>query len=234
MPAKPWTSVTFDDSLVSNLVSVLLTWSHESYQWMDQELFLKAMCEGNTKSPCCSSFLVNAMLCCACPYSDYQEARTKMAKMSNLWYSFSEEAERLLQDIDESQASLATAQGLSYLFPAYCSAGQASLGYQAMNRAIAMCQRFEERYASVLNDSSIASEHQGTFEKAVDTTPWGIFDIATRAWLAFRKVPPIHPSERKLPISKLAIATWTTYPLTILLWFYIQQWALVRATTPRI
>lgn len=71
VPAKPWTSVTDDDDLVSHLVSLYLVWDYPFFAFFDSKTFVKHMAMGNTESDFCSPFLVNALLANACvwPFS---------------------------------------------------------------------------------------------------------------------------------------------------------------------
>lgn len=81
--AAPWTSITNDDDLVSNLISLWLTWDHIWYCWVDSDMLIPALQSGDRQSTVCSPFLVNCILAWACPYSDYQEARTEHGKVSS-------------------------------------------------------------------------------------------------------------------------------------------------------
>lgn len=60
--AKPWTSVTDDDFLVSQLVSLYFTWDHPCSQFLDQRIFLESMKFGNRGSVFCTPLLVNSLL----------------------------------------------------------------------------------------------------------------------------------------------------------------------------
>lgn len=62
VPAKPWTSVTDDDDLVSHLVSLYFTWDHPCAQFVEQGTFLEHMKQGQLDSEFCSPFLVNSIL----------------------------------------------------------------------------------------------------------------------------------------------------------------------------
>jgi hypothetical protein len=66
VPAKPWTSVTDDDDLVSHLISLYMTWDYPFYAFIDRETFIVHMKNGNLHSDFCTPFLVNAMLANAC------------------------------------------------------------------------------------------------------------------------------------------------------------------------
>lgn len=66
VPAKPWTSVTDDDLLVSHLVSLWFTWVHQYHLFIDRDLFLRDMRAGKVGASFCSPFLVNVILSQAC------------------------------------------------------------------------------------------------------------------------------------------------------------------------
>lgn len=62
VPAKPWTTVTDNDDLVSHLVSLWITWTYPFFDWLDKDAFVRDMQSGNLRSRFCSPFLVNAIL----------------------------------------------------------------------------------------------------------------------------------------------------------------------------
>lgn len=66
VPAKPWTTVTEDDNLVSHLVSLYFTWDYPFHAFLDRDVFLAHMIVGNVDTKFCSPFLVNALLANAC------------------------------------------------------------------------------------------------------------------------------------------------------------------------
>lgn len=61
VPAKPWTQITSDDSLVSHLISAFINFPNVYWRYVEEDLFLKAMVAGDLESDFCSPFLVNAM-----------------------------------------------------------------------------------------------------------------------------------------------------------------------------
>jgi hypothetical protein len=66
VPAKPWTTVQCNSSLVSELVSLWFTWNHSMFPCIDRSLFVRDMRAGNVDCQYCSPFLVNAILADAC------------------------------------------------------------------------------------------------------------------------------------------------------------------------
>jgi hypothetical protein len=66
VPAKPWTTVTDDDDLVSHLISLWFTWAHQWWHWVDKVLFLEAMRSQDLDNPLCAPYLVNMILADAC------------------------------------------------------------------------------------------------------------------------------------------------------------------------
>lgn len=62
VPAKPWTTVTDDDNIVSHLISLWLTWSHPFVNCLDRGLFVRDMQAGELDCEFCSPFLVNTIL----------------------------------------------------------------------------------------------------------------------------------------------------------------------------
>ena len=64
--ARPWTTVTNDNHLVSHLISLYFTWDHPLSQILDQGIFLDHMASGDIHSECCNPLLVNSILALAC------------------------------------------------------------------------------------------------------------------------------------------------------------------------
>ena len=62
VPAKPWTDIIDDNDLVSHLVSLYFTWDHPCAQFLDQDIFIEHMRQGDLESEFCSPLLVNSLL----------------------------------------------------------------------------------------------------------------------------------------------------------------------------
>jgi hypothetical protein len=136
IPAKPWTTVTDDDNLVSHLISLWLTWHYPWSHCIDPAIFIKAMQSRYLQSSLCSPFLVNAILAEASVsrppdgdiflqlltsptmtkfFSDDPEAcaiRDDIRTKGNHFYT---EAKKLLDD-EEGRMSIPTIQGLGIMF----------------------------------------------------------------------------------------------------------------------
>lgn len=112
VPARPWTTVTDSDDLVSHLVSLYLTWGYPFYAFFCRDTVVKHMKLGHLNSDFCSPFLVNALLANACVsyqassvvshsirsnqlqfYSDYTEAYSLPGDVKRKGAHFLAEAE---------------------------------------------------------------------------------------------------------------------------------------------
>ncbi|KAL4948961.1 fungal-specific transcription factor domain-containing protein [Aspergillus filifer] len=111
VPCIPWTKVTNDDHLVSGLISLYFTWDHPLMQVLDQELFLRDMAAGETRSEFCSPILVNSILAVACTYSPYPEVYAVPGDVASRGQHFFEEAETRWK-AEEGRPSLANIQAL--------------------------------------------------------------------------------------------------------------------------
>lgn len=66
VPAKPWTSLTSDDDLVSHLLSLWFSWQQQGFYCINRDLFVRDMQSADLNSKFCSPFLVNILLAEAC------------------------------------------------------------------------------------------------------------------------------------------------------------------------
>lgn len=116
VPARPWTSVTEDDDLVSHLVSLYFTWDYPFYSFLDCDVFIKHMAAGKLGSEFCNPFLVNAILANACHFSEFSEAYVVPGDIMTKGVDFLAEAERLRDAEEGGAVSLATLQGTLLLY----------------------------------------------------------------------------------------------------------------------
>lgn len=210
--ASPWTDVTADDMLVSNLVSVFFRWHKSMYDWMDEDLFLRDMRQGDLQCSYCSPVLVNALLAVACPYSDYDEAKTKPGALSPLMSAFLAEAMSLL-DGYEARPSIATAQALAMLNVALAANGQDGVGYQYLKHATSMCKGLQLKFRAVRNTDKATSEER-VFSSVLDTTCWGVFNFMVMASMVYHRPTETSQPRRSLPEPVEDSHLWTPYPLS--------------------
>ncbi|KAK5073059.1 hypothetical protein LTR64_000532 [Lithohypha guttulata] len=193
--ASSWTTIADDDLLISNLVSVFFIWEGTFYNWIDRELFLEDMLAG--RGQYCSSFLVNALLAFACPYSDYPEARSSNGKPSSLMSKFISEAERLLED---QPSNVATVQGIACLCNAKCIIGDDRAGYALLTRAAALCHQIQTSDFSAADIPSWLS--------------WGVFNANTAASFFLRLPQLLPPPKQSLPSPTCIDPPYAPYPLS--------------------
>ncbi|KAJ5808041.1 hypothetical protein N7474_009310 [Penicillium riverlandense] len=217
VPAKPWTTVTDSDDLVSHLVSLYLTWGYPFYAFFCRETFVKHMRSGQLNSDFCSPFLVNALLANACFYSDYSEAYSLPGDVKRKGAHFLAEAERHLKSHQFESGSdirLASLQASLLLYERYSMDGTDDFGYTMLHRAIGMAEslgivnsarkpRLEEPYMSKDMISSLKR------------TAWGLFQIDTIVHMNFLRQSHIKDvnvdriDREETPLDEL----WTPYPI---------------------
>ncbi|OQD85778.1 hypothetical protein PENANT_c009G07148 [Penicillium antarcticum] len=185
VPAKPWTSVTDDDDLVSHLISLYMTWDYPFYAFIDRETFLVHMRNGNLHSDFCTPFLVNAMLANACDYSQYTEAYTIPGDVKTKGADFLTEAEgymRLYSFDRGSGTRLATLQATLLLYERYSNLGNDDFGYTMLHQATEMA----EEMGIINHDKLKLNKSQMSEEmiRSLERTAWGLFQVDTMRYHA--------------------------------------------------
>ncbi|KAL4903061.1 hypothetical protein BDW74DRAFT_56167 [Aspergillus multicolor] len=216
VPAKPWTSVTDDDALVSHLISLYFTWDYPFYAFVDPEILIKHMSAGQLQSDFCSPFLVNALLANACHYSHYSEAYTVPGDVKTKGTDFLAEAEMHLRKNRFEKGSivrLASLQATLLLYERYSMVGDDDNGYIMLNQAVEMAEAL-----GIINSPELSLNNSHMSEemiRSVQRTAWGLFQIDTIVHTNFL---------RKSSVNDVSIAridrdlskpwdTWAAYPL---------------------
>ncbi|KAL5364009.1 hypothetical protein BJX96DRAFT_127952 [Aspergillus floccosus] len=139
--AKPWTTVTNDDHLVSHLISLYFTWDHPLLQIVDQGIFLDHMRKNDTGSSFCSPLLVNSILAVASPYSDFPEVFSIPGDATTKGQHFLAEAERLWR-VEEGHISLTNIQAVCLMSYAFHCQGKRQASWMMLRQAVQLAQDF--------------------------------------------------------------------------------------------
>ncbi|KAF7155930.1 hypothetical protein CNMCM6106_007842 [Aspergillus hiratsukae] len=188
VPAKPWTTVTDDDALVSHLISLYFTWDYPFYAFVDLQAFVRHMRDGNVNSDLCSPFLVNAMLANACHYSQYSEAYAIPGDVKTKGSDFLAEAERHMHSYQLERGRnvrLASLQATLLLYERYSMSGDDNLGYTMLHRAIEMAESL-----GIVNGPDLDLDRLQMSEEmrsSIKRTAWGLFQVDTVVHTNFRK-----------------------------------------------
>ncbi|KAL5343971.1 fungal-specific transcription factor domain-containing protein [Aspergillus crustosus] len=138
VPCKPWTEVTDDDHVVSNLISLYFTWDHPLLQVVDQEMFLRFMGAGDMNSDYCSPLLVNSVLAVASTYQP-DGAYTIPGDVVARGQRFFAEAESLWK-VEEGQPSLTNIQALALMSHTLKLQGKDNASWLYLRQAVQLGQ----------------------------------------------------------------------------------------------
>ncbi|KAJ5556108.1 pathway-specific regulatory protein [Penicillium frequentans] len=216
VPARPWTTVTDSDDLVSHLVSLYLTWGYPFYAFFCVDTFVKHMQIGHLQSDFCSPFLVNALLANACFYSDYTEAYSLPGDVKRKGAHFLAEAESYLkshQTDGRGDIRLASLQASLLLYERYSLSGYDNYGYTMLHRAIGMAESI-----GIVNSTrmlNLGAPHLTIdMKRSLQRTAWGLFQIDTIVHMNFLKRSQIKivNLDRISRDETLPQEVWTPYP----------------------
>ncbi|KAL4924206.1 uncharacterized protein BDV17DRAFT_284853 [Aspergillus undulatus] len=216
VPAKPWTTVTDDDALVSHLISLYFTWDYPFYAFVDREILVKHMQMGNLQSDFCSPLLVSALLANACHYSHYSEAYTVPGDVKTKGTDFLAEAERHLQTYRFEKGCivrLASLQATLLLYERYSMVGDDDNGYIMLSQALEMAEALGIINSPDLDlDPSFMSEDMIS---SVKRTAWGLFQIDTIVHTNFLRPSMVHSVSLQRIDRDASKPTdmWAAYPL---------------------
>ncbi|KAL4875847.1 hypothetical protein BJY04DRAFT_210970 [Aspergillus karnatakaensis] len=193
IPAKPWTSVTDDNELVSHLASLFFAWFDPFYNFIEKEAFMRDVSKGDTQSQFCSPFLVNCILAIGSMHSDYIEAYADSSDPNSKGLHSYEEPKRHYQEI-EGLVDIPTIQGIGISIVSWMYVGQVS----------GMIEQYEATHPTTVD----------TQTNAVNTAIWGAYNVIHLAGMSLMKGHDIAiPDRPRLSYSHDRLDdTWLPYP----------------------
>ena len=174
LTAKPWTTATDDDYLVSHLTSLYFTWWNVLMHPLHEPALIEAMENGDSRSPLCSSFLVNAMLALACAYSDLPGAFSDPDDPDTWGEHFYDEARRLWE-CEEGHASMTNLQGLHLLLLYRNMHGKDQLGWSTLSVMVQMYSDLGLSHQTIKIPHDCPPEYVDFMRMAMSTASWSIF-----------------------------------------------------------
>ncbi|EXJ71717.1 uncharacterized protein A1O5_05525 [Cladophialophora psammophila CBS 110553] len=213
LTARPWTTVTDDDSLVSHLVSLYFTWWNTFMHPLHEPFLIEAMAAGDTMSPLCSSFLVNALLALSCSYSDLPGAFADPDDPDTWGEHFYDEARRLW-DREEGRTSMTNLQGLYLLMLYQNMRGKDQLGWSTMSQVIHMYQELG-LCSQIKLPRDCPAESVDKMKTAMLNVSWSVFTCNTIFAIFLLKPPTLRPPTVARPFTGedlLRSVEWKPYP----------------------
>ncbi|PLB46427.1 hypothetical protein P170DRAFT_465950 [Aspergillus steynii IBT 23096] len=208
--ARPWTTVTDDDDLVSHLISLYFSWNHQILNWIDRDLFIRDMQSGNVDSQFCSPLLVNAVLAMSCFYSEYPEVLATPGDPSSSGVHFYNEAKQLLEK-EEGRLRLTTLQATGDIYVMTCVMGKDRLGWKLLVDIADSVREFQSKRNRLISDAGEQSEEM---RLAIDKTILGLFNLEPTSTLSLQKPPVMKkPDIKRLPEDHHPADVWVPYPL---------------------
>jgi hypothetical protein len=188
--AAPWTSVTQDTALISDLISLFFEWYHPVNECIIHSLFLRDMRTGKVDADFCSPFLVNSILAAACAYSDTIETRTNVAD------AFISEAKTCL-DEEFGQISLTTIQALCVLYSTLGYKGHGGLELWYMKQLVIMCEEFynDSQYGSFMSDTEVLQDQVETKLMVI----WSVYSLTVSSNLCWHLPSRMKPPPQEQP-----------------------------------
>ncbi|KAI5254879.1 hypothetical protein E4T42_02115 [Aureobasidium subglaciale] len=215
LPAKPWTTLTDDDDLVTHLVSLYMEWVNPFFRPLEEDLFVAAMQAGDLTSEYCSPFLVNSILAYACLYSEREGAFFQPDDYLTRGQQFHDEAFRLWQ-LEEGRATLTNLQALAIMYPGCILRGKDKLGVSTCAVITQLCRDVPKTLPTSSSSRIPTSEDMLDYQRARKVASWAAFacDMATANTIlqpaSNTKCKDDLPTAAELMISPSRV--WTGYP----------------------
>ncbi|OAP58481.1 hypothetical protein AYL99_07571 [Fonsecaea erecta] len=218
LPAKPWTTVTDDDDLVSHLMSLWFTWAHPWWHWVDEKQFIKAMQAGDTSSLICTPYLVNMILADACLLDtlgeDGEEPNLELRQQ------FYNEAKKGL-DAEEGHISLAYLAALGVQWTYLNTNGQDQLGNAILYQQVFLTKSLGKWRAKVAKDPKMTAQQLNAIDLSSGRLEWTLYCLGLFVGLALEEVRLFDKPPRRIPVGNPETgstcdehAEWKPYPLS--------------------
>lgn len=214
VPASPWTTVTNDDHLVSHLISVWTMWEHPWPDGIVLELFLRDMRSQDDASLFCSSFLVEAIVATACLFSDYDEARTRSGRQSEVADRFLENCEAHVRHEGGLIPTITNVQGLLVYFNLLTKIGRDRQGLQLCIQATYLCGELMRKRSWYLEQQTKEVSRQ-ELSYTLDVLCWSTFSSTGASLIGLARPQPMPLPERPFPETKdmpKHINQWQWFP----------------------
>ncbi|KKK19120.1 hypothetical protein AOCH_002437 [Aspergillus ochraceoroseus] len=214
VPARPWTTVTDDNHLVSHLISLYFVWDHPTIQVIDQERFLRDMASKNTSSKFCTPVLVNSILAVASTYSDFPEVFGVPDDIASRGQHFFMEAERLWQ-AQEGRPSLANIQAVALMSHSLKLHGKDDISWLMLRQAVQLGQDFG-MFKAPRTRHHEWDQMPENVRRICTSTAWGVFILNSTISMDSQKTTNLEfPRSSLDPMNdREEDSIWTPYPQT--------------------
>ncbi|KIW67471.1 hypothetical protein PV04_06718 [Phialophora macrospora] len=197
VPARPWTTVTDNDDLVSHLVSLWFTWAHPWWHWVDEKHFIKAMQAGDTSSLICTPYLVNMILADACLLDtlsdDGSEANLELRQ------EFYNQAKAGLY-AEEGHVSLAYVATLGVQWTYLNTNGQDQLGNMVFFQQAMLVKNLVKWRGKAEKNPNVIAEHLHAVDVSLSRLEWTLYCLNLFVGLALEQVRIFERPSRELPV----------------------------------
>ncbi|KAL6240268.1 hypothetical protein RBB50_012815 [Rhinocladiella similis] len=193
VPAKPWTTVTDDDRLVSHLLSLWFTWRHWCYPFIDRDSFVSAMQSGHETDGICTAALVNMILADACfDYDILDDNHVRPSDEKPLQDLFYKEAKRYAETTARKR-SLPSIQFMAVQWMFLENRGIDKLAYVIMRDMTHHLKQFHKPGRSQEARTPPGKEPISSPQQLSAYTSWAVFVSTTAATFAVRNRPVMEP-----------------------------------------
>ncbi|KAK6365436.1 hypothetical protein LTS17_011155 [Exophiala oligosperma] len=214
VPAKPWTTVTDDDGLVSHLLSLWFTWRHWCYPFIDRDTIVSAMQSGRENDGICTAALVNMILADSCfDYDILDNGHVPPSNEKPLQDLFYEEARRYAETTTQKRL-IPSIQFMAIQWMFLENRGISKLANVIMRDMIDHLKQFEKpsQYREAMTQPG--KEPVSSAQQLAAYTGWAVFASTTAATFAVRNRPVMEPPTNwKAPLHRGNLTdVWSPYP----------------------